>query len=155
MPLQGVGHALYPNKWYLSPLCTSFVCVMGPLPFGLFASPIIGWVLARLCGSRYMCIDEWRHVHIDGKLSERRLVHDREDSLQACYMWFIKHCLSEALITVLNCVMVNEFWIGNDVEASGCGIIWGTVQNMFWGINSGQSASGLRYKCVAFWDVLL
>jgi len=51
--------------------------------------------------------------------------------------------------------MVNELWIGNDVEASGCGIIWGTVQNMFWGINSGQPALGLRYKCVAFWDVLL
>ena len=46
--------------------------------------------------------------------------------------------------------MVNELWIGNGVEASGCDIIWGTVQNMFWGINS-----GLSYKCVAFWDVLL
>jgi hypothetical protein len=26
---------------------------------------------------------------------------------------------------------------------------------MFWGINSGQPVSGLRYKCVAFWNVLL
>jgi hypothetical protein len=44
----------------------------------------------------------------------------------------------QKLILVSNWVMVNELWAGNDVEARGCGIIWGTVQNMLWGINSGQ-----------------
>jgi hypothetical protein len=31
VPLQGVGDALYPNKWYLSPLHTPFVGVVCPL----------------------------------------------------------------------------------------------------------------------------
>jgi hypothetical protein len=152
MPLQGVGHAWYPNKWYLSPLCTPFVGAVSPSSFPLHqchdwlsVSQVV-WTQIHVHWWMNACIYRQWIVWKTAGVWPRGLV-------AGLFICGSSHSACQKLI--LQCVMVNELWIGKDVEASGCGIIWGTVQNMFWEIKSAQPVSGLRFECVAFWDVLV
>jgi hypothetical protein len=114
MPLQGVGHAFYPNKWYLSPLCTPFVHVVCPLPQchdWLYVSQVVWthihvhwwmkactyrqWIAWKMAGAWRRGLVTCLFIHGSSNSACQKLL------LQCQIVWWLMNCELERILKLL------------------------------------------------------